>query len=476
MQLSLTNYQSWSSAQLKVEGLTVVVGPSNLGKSALGRAFKGLVRNDILPDHIKLGTEGVVVSAIIAGQTVTAKRGAKAKDSTVYDVDGAEFAKLGGDIPQAVKDMAFGPVEVNGVTIDPVFAGQFDGQFLLGNSPAELNSVLNAFASTEKLDKGRRELAKRTTDTNATAKALLPQISALEEQSNSLETTLAAAEESHAQALAAAKEVTRLDKAVAAAGALLDALEKLRTLQHQIIGLSTLLAARDEAIKLYKGTARCITAFISQEAATTGKEQGKSITLALAYLPPATDIFHAAKALRNYLTAREVGVKATQQAVDITMALDNLPAATAAYLQAQGLHNYLGYRSAALQADLRVKALDDVDTQLKPCLVTYKALVRIKALREADPAKHRALAQQVQDLPLDEPKKFLQAGIILKKLVALVQTAEGTTDNLMTLGLDMASLDKEAAQITAQIETAREAGTIVTCPKCSHEFSPAHAH
>lgn len=476
MDLSLTNYQSWSSAQLKVEGLTVVVGPSNLGKSALGRAFKGLVRNDILPDHIKLGTEGVVVSAIISGQTVTAKRGAKAKDSTVYDVDGAEFAKLGGDIPQAVKDMAFGPVEVNGVTIDPVFAGQFDGQFLLGNSPAELNAVLNAFASTEKLDKGRRELAKRTTETNATAKALLPQISALEEQSHSLETILAAAEESHTQALAAAKEVTRLDKAVAAAGTLLDALEKLRDLQHQIIGLSTLLAARDEAIKLYKGTARCIIAFTSQEAATTGREQGKSITLALAHLQPATDAFQAAKALATTVSAKQARETAADLVEHVDSALDCLPDAWGALLHASTLHNLLGYRSAALQASLRVSALDDVDAQLKPCLVTYKALVRIKALRESDPAKPRALAQQVQDLPLDEPKKFLQAGIILQKLLDLGQTAEGTTDNLMTLNHDLISLNKEADQITTQIEKAREAGTVVTCPKCSHEFSTAHAH
>jgi hypothetical protein len=357
-----------------------------------------------------------------------------------------------------------------------VFAGQFDGQFLLGNSPAELNSVLNAFASTEKLDKGRRELAKRTTETTATAKALLPQISALEEQAASLEETLSAAEETHAQALAFAKEVTRLDKAVAAAGTLLDAMEKLRTLQHQIVGLSTLLAARDEAIKLYKGTARCITAFTSQEAATTGREQGKSITLALAYLQPATDAFQAAKALVTTVFAQEARETANWSAGKIAEALDFLPPVTAAYLQAQGLHNYLGYRSASAQADQKVKALETVDTQLKPCLVTYKALVRIRALREADPAKPRALAQQVQDLPLDEPKKFLQAGIILKKLVDLVQIAEGTTDNLMTMNHDLISLNKEAAQINAQIETAREAGTIVTCPKCSHEFSTAHAH
>jgi hypothetical protein len=357
-----------------------------------------------------------------------------------------------------------------------VFAGQFDGQFLLGNSPAELNSVLNAFASTEKLDKGRRELAKRTTETTATAKALLPQISALEEQAASLEETLSAAEEAHAQALAFAKEVTRLDKAVAAAGTLLDALEKLRTLQHQIIGLSTLLAARDEAIKLYKGTARCITAFTSQEAAATARTQGIHIVEALGFLPPATDLFHTIRALGDLVTARNIRAAVNTSTTEITKTLCFLPPVTAAYLQAQGLHNYLGYRSASAQADQKVKALEDVDTQLKPCLVTYKALVRIKALREADPAKPRALAQQVQDLPMAAPGKLLLAGIIVKKLLDLGQIAEGTTDNLMTLGLDMASLDKEAAQINAQIETAREAGTIVTCPKCSHEFSTAHAH
>lgn len=436
MELSLTNYQSWSSAQLKVEGLTVVVGPSNLGKSALGRAFKGLVRNDLLPDHIKLGTEGVVVSAIIAGKTVTAKRGAKAKDSTTYDVDGVEFAKLGGDVPQAVKDMAFGPVEVNGVSIDPVFAGQFDGQFLLGNSPAELNAVLNAFASTEKLDKGRKELARRTTETNATAKALAPQISALEEQSASLEATLTAAEAAHTRALAAAKEVTRLDKAVAAAGALLDASEKLRTLQHQIIALSRLQNALTDAVQLYKGTARAITVWNAKTTLETVRSQGIRIVEALGFLRPAQDLFGAQKALHEHLEAR----------------------------------------SLAGLASRKVQGIEALDAQLKPALVTYKALVRIKAVAAADPDTPRALAKQVQDLPLDEPKKLLQAGIIIQKLLGLGMTAEATTDNLMTLGQDLKSIQTETDQINAQIDKAREAGVLVTCPKCSHEFSTAHAH
>lgn len=476
MELSLTNYQSWSSAQLKVEGLTVVVGPSNLGKSALGRAFKGLVRNDILPDHIKLGTEGVVVSAIIAGKTVTASRGAKAKDSTVYRVDDAEFAKLGGDVPQAVKDMAFGPVEVNGVSIDPVFAGQFDGQFLIGESPANLNAVLNAFASTEKLDKGRKELARRTTETNATAKALAPQISALEEQSASLEATLAAAEDAHTRALAAAKEVTRLDKAVAAAGALLDALERLRVLQHQIIALSKLQNVLGEAVRLYKGTARCMTVFTSRLIAATAREQGNSIDRALAFLPPASASFRAASAATTLRSSMIAWEDVRSRAARISDTLDLLTPVTAAYLRAQGVHTYLGYRNAAIQASQRVAALDNVDSQLKPCLVSYKALVRIKTVATADPETPRALAKQVQDLPLDAPKKFLQAGIIIQKLLDLGVKAEATTDNLMTLGHDLKSIQTETDQITAQIDKAREAGVLVTCPKCSHEFSTAHAH
>ena len=215
MQLGLTNYQSWSRANLKVEGLTVVVGPSNRGKSSFARAFVGALRNEIGPQHVKLGaTEPASVKLDIDGHNILASRGLKAKDSLVYTVDGQDYSKLQGGIPESIAALNFGPVNINGTVIDPTFAGQFAGQFLLGNSPAEFNQVMMGFANTERLDKGRKVLASSILEINAQAKALTPRISHEQQQVADLTARCENVEALQVTVNALAKLVAGLQKAV----------------------------------------------------------------------------------------------------------------------------------------------------------------------------------------------------------------------------------------------------------------------
>jgi len=240
MDLTLTNYQSWEDARIKVEGVTCVWGPSNLGKSAFGRAIRGALRNEILPEHIRLGSDGVRVEFAFDNHRILATRGAKAKDSVVYNVDGADYSKLAGGVPDSLAAMNFGTVCVNGVTIDPIFAGQFDSQFLLGSSPAELNAVLNAFASTEKLDAGRKILASRVNEVNASAKALSPRISAELAQVADLDARLSATEELQKSIEAMKTEALRLTQAKVALNALVMATHYREAVLDQLQALETL--------------------------------------------------------------------------------------------------------------------------------------------------------------------------------------------------------------------------------------------
>ena len=130
MRVEATNFQSWPEFSVEVEGLTVIVGPSNLGKSAMFRALRGAVRNEIEAVHIRKGTDTATVTLHHDGHEATAVRTAK---STSYRIKLAgqeerEVGKLNGATPEDMASWGFNTVDIGGVALDPVFAAQFDKQ------------------------------------------------------------------------------------------------------------------------------------------------------------------------------------------------------------------------------------------------------------------------------------------------------------------------------------------------------------
>lgn len=178
MRVQATNFQSWPEFSVEVEGLTVIVGPSNLGKSAMFRALRGAVRNEIEAGHIRKGTDTATVTLHHDGHEATAVRTAK---STSYRIKLAgqeerEVGKLNGATPEDMASWGFNTVDIGGVALDPVFAAQFDAPFLLRSSPAERNAVFGAFSSTEKLDEGRKLIKSDITALDNEAKTLAGEI------------------------------------------------------------------------------------------------------------------------------------------------------------------------------------------------------------------------------------------------------------------------------------------------------------
>ena len=183
--LRAKNFQSWEDVSLEINGLTVIVGPGNLGKSALFRALKGLVRNELNANQVRLGGDVMEVQAVINGLTISAKR--KRKGSTTYEVGGVDYAKLGGNVPDTLKDLKFEEILIGDGKLDPIFASQFGGQFLIEETPAALNAILGAFSCTEKLEAGKREGNIRIAEKNAQAKALAIEAREVEERLARLE-------------------------------------------------------------------------------------------------------------------------------------------------------------------------------------------------------------------------------------------------------------------------------------------------
>lgn len=184
MRLFGKNFQSWADFDMQIEGLTVLIGPSDVGKSALFRALKGVVRNELPAEFVRDGQDEPMEVTLQAGShTIAARR--KRKGSTTYVIDGQDFAKLAGGIPDQLKDLKFGEVVIGDFDFDPIFGRQNSAQFLidpLTYKPTEVNAILGAFGGTEKLEHGKKEANLRKTQKDAEARTLSEQIRSAEER------------------------------------------------------------------------------------------------------------------------------------------------------------------------------------------------------------------------------------------------------------------------------------------------------
>jgi energy-coupling factor transporter ATP-binding protein EcfA2 len=235
MRFTGKNFQSWGNFDIEVSGLTVLTGPSDTGKSAIFRALRGIFYNDLSEAFIRYDSEGMELTADWEGHVITATR--TPEESTKYVIDGKKFAKLGGKRPQELKDLGFNPIRIGDTELDPIFAPQFSAQFLIqGTSPTELNNILGGFASTEKLEYGKREANLRITQKNSEAKTLAGEV-------HDAQTRQAAFEEKIALATPLFNGVESLEFVVSAAEG---QLEVLHTAMHHRTELRPLRAVLEK--------------------------------------------------------------------------------------------------------------------------------------------------------------------------------------------------------------------------------------
>lgn len=173
MKLSGVNFQSWPKFQIDIEGLTCVVGPSDLGKSSLYRSLKAVTRNNLPAGWTRTGTTR---SSVKLEDGITVELSRNQKSSTKYEINGEEFSKLQGGVPPEIAALGFGTIDLGDNTYDPIFAGQFDDQFGVTWTPAKINQILGAFASTERLELGKKEVNKRVASINSESKVIAEEL------------------------------------------------------------------------------------------------------------------------------------------------------------------------------------------------------------------------------------------------------------------------------------------------------------
>ena len=134
--LRVKNFQSIEDASLDVDGLTVVTGPNNSGKTAMIRAVYGAFTNARGTKYVRHGKASCEVSLDFAdGRSLVWEKGEKVNR---YVLDGKTLNKVGQGAPPEMTSLGVLPVEASGRELWPQFAHQFVGQVFLIDEPGSV--------------------------------------------------------------------------------------------------------------------------------------------------------------------------------------------------------------------------------------------------------------------------------------------------------------------------------------------------
>lgn len=179
--ITINNFQSLHSVSLTLAPLTVIVGPSSSGKSALTRAIKTLTSNQRGNAFISHGERVCTITATTDRGTVSLKRGKGTSDNEYIllpiDALPERFTKLGGETPPEVS--AFIGISPR----DPInYAGQFDKPYLLDESASEVARTLGQLTNVNVIFEAARESNRRKLSTTQDLRRTVAELNAVKDK------------------------------------------------------------------------------------------------------------------------------------------------------------------------------------------------------------------------------------------------------------------------------------------------------
>lgn len=214
--VEIRNFQSLKKVDIELGGLTVIVGPSSSGKTALMRALRALASNIRGTSFITQGAKKASITAHTDNGIVTLEKG---ETTGAYKINDRVYTKLAGGVPEDVtKALNLQPITTESSSIN--FAGQFDRPYLLDDSGATVARVLGELTNVSKIFAAVREANRRRTGVSSllkTRKADLADLLAQAQNFRNLKSQQAAialAEESYEKALDVQTKLTRLEQMI----------------------------------------------------------------------------------------------------------------------------------------------------------------------------------------------------------------------------------------------------------------------
>ena len=223
--LRIKNFQSHKESSLVLdEGVNVIVGPSDQGKSAIIRALRWALRNDQQGEAFRRHGSKETSVMIILKDKQEVKRMRSNKDNS-YTLDDLEFDKVRGDVPEEIAKI----LNIDDINVQ----AQMDAPFLLAESPAEVGRILNRAVSMEEIDTSMTKIASMERENN---KELAIRKADLEEVTQDLK-RFKGLDELDGKAIAAekgAKGVNAIQKQIKAVSGLLISLKDIQNSIDQV--------------------------------------------------------------------------------------------------------------------------------------------------------------------------------------------------------------------------------------------------
>ncbi len=180
--VQIKNYQILENAKLEFEdGLNIIVGPSNNGKSAIIRAIEALTYNKAGNSFIRSGTNGAAVAIRTEdGHTII---WSKSSDEGIYKVDGQVYNKIGrGQLTEVANILGMSEISINDDKVRINFLKQMEYPFLLDKNPSQLFSFLSMSNDGDRLTGIFSDMRSDLKKTNSEIDTVLGKIDVYKEQ------------------------------------------------------------------------------------------------------------------------------------------------------------------------------------------------------------------------------------------------------------------------------------------------------
>jgi DNA repair exonuclease SbcCD ATPase subunit len=156
-QVRVQNFQSILDQALSIDGLTVITGTNNSGKTAVMRAIRGVFTNAPAGALVRHGCAHLTVTLTFHDGTTLKwekgweKPGKKGKTINQYTINGKQIGTVGRGVPPEVEALGVHSVQAASASVWPQIANQFGGALFLVDRPG--SAVAEALSDVERVGK-----------------------------------------------------------------------------------------------------------------------------------------------------------------------------------------------------------------------------------------------------------------------------------------------------------------------------------
>lgn len=152
MRVRIKDFEIIENLDLTIpNGLTIITGDSNNGKSSIFKAIRAILYNKHSDLKIRKGTSSYTIAIQDGANTVICRRNASKQVKTAYQVNGNDLTKVGRNAIIEVEDaMNIKPIDILNDSVELNFVKQFAYPFLLDKTPSQLYNFLANSYDTDK--------------------------------------------------------------------------------------------------------------------------------------------------------------------------------------------------------------------------------------------------------------------------------------------------------------------------------------